>query len=313
MAQTAWDTERVRQLLVKAREFTVVARGRILGAKLGKLLRNFDRDFYPGVLGDKKLVSLLRRYPDLGTIEIAAQDFVFQFFLDGAESARPADATGSDTPKAATSVTASQADSSPEEQGALPGIEPANTWIDHALWFALVAEHAAAVHVDLQTLSLVSARDGALPQLQSEPERFVRVPPIPQDDLRQIAREFATSQADSTTRETLESTLSGVSWFRDFTERANQLGISEKWLSQHRSFVIGRARQWFVEHGIKPDRFIKGRSRVAPRRDTEGPVTAAPPAKSLGGIRRIVHSAIDRMSDDELLNLSIPLRHLFPK
>jgi hypothetical protein len=306
MTQIAWDTERVRQLLLRARELTSVSQGRILGARLGKSLRNFDREFFPGVLGDKKLVALLGRYPDLGTIERAEQDFVFQFYRDGV----PADRVHTsevEPPLEAPSVAA--ADAGEEEQAALPGIESANTRIDHTLWLALVAEHAPEVYVDLQALSLVTEL-AASAQIQSEPERFARVPSIPQESLRQVARDFAQSHVDSNVRDTLGSVLEGGSWFRDFTDRAERFGISDKWLSAHRTFVIGWARAWFIAHGLKPDRFIRGRSRPT---QAIAPAVVSPSGKSLGGIRRIVHSAIDRMSDDELLNLSMPLRYLFPK
>ncbi len=312
MAQPTWDTERVRKLLVRAREFTGVSQGRILGAKLGKLLRSFDRAFYPGVLGDKRLVALLKRYPDLGTIELAEQDFVFQFFVDGGVTRRQDPANTQVSLPSLDGVAAKPAPAQVEQdQGSLPGIEPGNTWVNHDLWLALVAEHAPAVYVDLQTLGLVSEQEGAA-QVSAEPERFVRVPPIPQDELQRVAREFAAAQTDAQVREALAGSAEGASWFREFTKRAEEFGLSTKWLSVHRSYVLSRARQWFVDHGIKPERFIMSRSRPPSARQTAAPSVTAP-AKSLGGVRRIVHSAIDRMSDDELLNLSIPLRYLFPK
>lgn len=299
MAQTSWDTARVRDLLEKAREFTVAAGGRILGARLGMLLRRLDKDFHPGVLGDKKLVRLLSRYPDVGTIHenASAQDFEFRFHVEGAPT---------QTIDPQPDLPGFDISSSPESRGER---------IEHLLWVALVAERPPTVYIDLQTLRLVPDRDLG-ERLDAEPERYLRVPPISQDDLRVIARQFAEEHGDQAVRERLLPVLDRPSWFRDYTKEAEQLHLDRGWLDRHRAYVLERARAWLSKQGVRPERFIAPVTR-APRREPPRPVDAASKPRdrerSLAQIRKLVHSAIDRMTDDELLSLSIPLRYMVKK
>lgn len=98
-----------------------------------------------------------------------------------------------------------------------------------------------------------------------------------------------------------------------------ELGVTS-WRLAHRRFVIDRARAWLAEHGVFPDRFIRStmshelraiRSRHAPAQIGSAP---APIDGTLSisqpDIRQLVLRAIAKMSEQELLDLRIPLRYL---
>ncbi len=288
MAQTQWDTERVRQLLAKAREFTAANGGRILVAQLGVLLRKVDQEFEPGVLGDSKLVRLLRRYPDIGALKenISTGELEFQFH--SAEEA--------------------------QTQPLLPGTEPSALVerIDQKLWLGLVSERAPTLYLDLQTLALATEPEVAQ-RLEDEPERYLRIPSIPQDELRALAREYAAELQDHAAQERLIASLDKESWFREFTHLAEELRADKPWIERHRSHVIAYAKKWLEEHEIKAERFITARRIASPAREPVRPVTPVPQQPTLSPVRKLVHSAVDRMTEEELLNLTIPLRYLIRK
>lgn len=285
MTQTSWNTERVRDLLVKAREFSTAYGGRILTARLGVLLRRLDKEFHPKVLGDPKLVRLLGRYPDLGTIREnpATGESEFHFHLDETGASQPP----------------------------LPGVDPTGQAerIDHRMWLALVSERAAPLYIDLQTLSITSDVE-APARLAAEPERYLAVPPIPEADIRKFATAFVQELPEKATRERLAATLEREHWFTDFTRQTATVGLNELWLERHRGFVIGRAREWLEAHGLKADRFITAKHAPAAEKDQARAVAPGRQLRAPSAVRKLVHSAIDRMTDDELLNLTIPLKYI---
>lgn len=290
MPDLEWTEERVRQLLLRAEPYSRA--GSLLGARLGALLRRLDPDFKPGVLGDQNLKLLLAHFPDLGTIEPYAKslDFVFCFSADR----ELLDAGFSE-------------------------MKSANALLKRDLWLALVAKRPhEARYIDLHTIKVVvvqaqteeSRGSDAPSPIAQEPERYLSIPLIPQDDLRALAHRFAESISDSVMRERLASVIDREGWFRPFTKAATDCGLGQPWLNAHRAYVVETAISWLKSHNIDPRRFLRRSEQPWRRaRTSSAPAQLASELRQ-ENVREVVLRAVSRMSDQELLNLPIPLRHL---
>jgi hypothetical protein len=284
-----WTESRVVELLQRAKDNS--QSDGFLGASLGTLLRRLDSTFYPGVLGDPNLATLLLRFPEIGNVErkSGGGDFYFRY-VDGG--------------------TLSSASTS------------ARVYLDRQLWLALTDPPANQVsYIDLSNNRIIAAASAADPNdeqnsaVSEEPERFLSVPAIPQVEIKQAARTFAAELEDRDHSERLLAAIETDPWYQTFFNVASELGRSNSWRQTHRAFVVSWAIDWLQRHDIEPRAFLRNnlgtpaRNRGDSRSQTERAVSILPQGENL---RKVVFKAVARMSYEELLNLSIPLRYLVP-
>ncbi|HYO55495.1 UPF0158 family protein [Archangium sp.] len=310
---TSWDEGRIRSLLAQLAPEALQRQGFLLGAQIGLLLKGLDPTFHPKVLGDSTLRSLLARFPDLGAIEPAPSgaDFLFRF---GTQRANVAPATAT----------------MPTDE--VTGNQP--PWINQELWLGLTQSHAGERrYIDLQTRKVIKVafneKGEPGPPVQDEPERYLAVPTLPVEQLKPVATAFASKMTQPEAREALSRSLDSESWLPTFLGAAEKLGVREDWKAAHRAWVAERAREWLERHHFPANALIRPwrvRPPPVPRRNAPIQVAAlpqvavptqvaAPTQVAVSGIPResvrpLVLQAIARMSDEELLNLNIPLRYL---
>jgi OST-HTH/LOTUS domain len=297
-----WSEERVRGVLATIATVPQAQQG-ILGAKLGALIRRVAPDFTPSVLGDRRLTDLLSRFPDLVTLshDPTGQDLVARFSPPGASQAVPAGANLADA-------------------GASNGADRGGEFLDPNLWKAFVSNRAdVAWFLDLETIQVVgqpldlSGNVPAASEPSRTPSRFLAIPPIPQDEWRSMAQEYIDGLPQAELKEELSELLNRERGFNLFFARAQVLGLND-WKSVHRRFVVGKAKAWLAEHGVRPEKFIRpatifspspGFRHVGARRDHA-------PSSPLGraDIRALVLKAVARMPEEDLLDLRIALRYL---
>jgi len=298
----AWTEDRVRHLLKTVANLPDSRRGYLLGARLGGLLRRIAPDFHANVLGDQRLTDLLRRFPDILTVrpDSASQDVLIEFPNLGPAS------RGSRVDRAALS---SNGDAASEQAAVL----------DQLLWRAMVSNrNDVKWFVDLESLTIteipVNSEGEISPETETAraPERFLAIPPIPQDELREVMREYVKNLNSPELKHELEPLIEQDDWYPRISDRLRGLGVTS-WRLAHRRFVADRARAWLVEHGVRPERFIRSALRHEPTaaRPRHAPEQAGPrPRSSERDIRALVLRAVSRMSEEELLDLRIPLRYL---
>jgi hypothetical protein len=294
----SWTEDRVRDLLKTVAELPETQlRGYLLGSKLGELLRKQAPDFNPNVLGDLRLTDLLRRFPDSVTFrpDTRSPDVIVEF-PNSRTPARPSD----DAVSIQTEV------------------------LDQQLWKAMVGNRDnVRWYLDLEALVAIEIpldiAGNASPQSAPSraPERFLSIPTIPHDELRAVVRECLDKLDSVKLKEELVPLIDESDWYSRLSSRTYELGLTS-WRLAHRRFVISKARAWLIEHGIRPERFIRlvsARSSPlpAPRRERPAHASADPRLESSLGhrdIRTLVQRAVSRMSEQELLDLRIPLRYL---
>lgn len=296
-----WSEDRVRRVLETVAKTSDARRGGLLGARLGFLMRMVAPDFHASVLGDRRLSELLQRFPDLVRLSPspAGTDFVAQL-------------TDVDMPP--------RAGNSPI---AAPAAELDETLI-RPLWIALVnSSPDERWFLDLENLEVASVStdaDGNLPPDSDQaraPERFLAIPPITRDEQRNVVRRSIEHLPPALQQE-LNALLEQDAWYSLFRQRTRDLDISD-WNVAHRRFVVDRAKLWLRDHGVPLEKFVHSISRTKSSFDgMRRPMVASSWQPRLErdkvidrrNIRGIVLRAVDRMSDDELLDLRIPLRYL---
>lgn len=284
----------VRRVLVGALASAEEGR-RPIGAWLAAAMRRQDPDFHPGVLGDPTFKSLVARFPDIGEIvpDPASADFVF-------------------VPRAG-----SEGASGVAASAALPSAGGRAPVLQEDLWLALVSPREDARRwIDLETVRLVTASEagidpggggsgtpGSSPSL-----RFLGAPQVSQEEMKALAREHAAGLALDLAE--VEATLGEPDWYPRFVRLLAPVA-RDMWKKIHRRFVVDRFTAWAGQHGIAVSRFIvQRRGARDPAREANGDSGHRPRQAPPADVRALVHRAIDRMSEEELLDLRIPLRYL---
>jgi hypothetical protein len=125
-------------------------------------------------------------------------------------------------------------------------------------------------------------------------------------------REYINGLGSAELRTDLEPLIDQEDWYPQISDRMRELGVTS-WKRVHRQFVIDRARKWLIEHGVHPEKFIRATSQadLFVNRPRHAPILAQS-TRGIGerDIRALVLKAVSRMSDQELLDLRIPLRYL---
>lgn len=294
----AWTADRVRQLLQRVQPYSRQYPRGLLGAMLGKLLRQLEPDFRTSVLGDSSLGKLVARFPDIGTVRrIDGPDFVFEF------------------------AKAESAPSSEPRQEVHPW--RVDRWA-RDFWMALAAmpkEHVATF-VDLQTTQLVVVLDtlGQMPKdIVSEPERFLRIPCVPDDQLLDVATRFIAGLSIELQpmADRLRQAIKQTPWRADFESIVREAGLSAQWKKQFQESVTAHGREWKRRHGLPENAFLAPATKALPRTTISRPppsvsatvaetsATSEPPPSD---VREIVVEAVGYMSDAELMSLAIPIR-----
>lgn len=288
MPEQEWTEERVRQLLLRAQPYS--QNDSLLGSRIGLILRRLDPGFHPGVFGDSNLGALLARFSDVGDIVSRSPDLIFRY------------------------------GSSPQSPLSAPFSTVADRpHLDRELWLAFVADRPdPARYLDLHTNKVIavaltsSDQNAAVSPIDQETERYLHIPPIPQNEIRSVALEFIESHnCDSDAREKLRAHLDAEDWFKQFTDTASAVGVLKPWLDAHRAFVTSRAIAWLKKHNVMMNLFIKRQyeRKNLPQRQLG---SSNPLGLQRENLREVVIRAISRMPEEDLLNISIPLRYLVP-
>jgi hypothetical protein len=159
-------------------------------------------------------------------------------------------------------------------------------------WEAFVGREVGATWFDLATLTLTT--EGSL--VDAEPERFLEVPRF---DLRQFCERWVRDSAPPWMSEAafaLESHPWKIAF--DAVLRAHGAFPTFKWARNQA--VVAHASAWMRDHGIDAAVVVEP-VRVAEK--------GAGPSAS-GALRAALHRLIDRMSDEELAQISVPVHSL---
>ena len=150
------------------------------------------------------------------------------------------------------------------------GADRAGEFLDPNLWKAFVSNRAdVAWFLDLETIQVIgvpldlSGNIPAASEPSRTPGRFLAIPPIPQDECLSVAREHLDGLAQAELKEELSEFLNRERGFNLFFARAQALGLHD-WKSVHRRFVVGRAKAWLAEHGVRPEKFIRPATIFSP-------------------------------------------------
>lgn len=137
--------------------------------------------------------------------------------------------------------------------------------------------------------------------------RYLEIPRVDQEVLRAKLREWAQrSVADEDARGRVLTLLEAENWFPQFREACETLEQHD-WRSIHRAVVIEHLEAWAHAHGIKPSKYLRFSTASKPPAARDTP---AHPRPRRSHVRAIVEDAIARMSDEELLDLRIPIRYI---
>jgi hypothetical protein len=276
-----WTEAQVRELLAELKNLPQASTGYLLGAQAGLLLRRLHPEFRADVLGDQRLADLLQKFPDIVTVEHDPNhDDILVIFRDSS---------------------------------LVPSVEPA------AMWQALVAPRRQDKwYLDLATgePTRVPVDEHGLPAAGTGPaeedHRYLEIPRVDQEVLRVRLRDWVNqSGADLEVRERLLAILGREDWylsFKEACEASNQRG----WSTLHRTVVVEHLEAWARAHGIKPARYLRSQRPRPPTTPSLSSPNNRPslPRTRRSDVRQIVERAIARMSDEELLELRIPLRYI---
>jgi len=258
----------------------------MLGAALGKRLRGLDGTFSPRVLGDAKLSQLLSRFPDLGTIELepTVNDFYFRFR------------------RGATGI---------QGRGVVERV-PGVPWVVPEAWQAFTGVGRLKWVLDFQTQRIQTVlAPGVASSIETTPERFISVQPIPDEQRKADAAAFA-EQLPNPIRDSVVAAMAQPVWRSALLQVLRALGREASWHEAERRFVASKVKEWCEAHGIQPERFVREQRPPARPREVRPSRVGGITASTSMDPRALVHAALDRMPEDELLSLAIPLRYLLP-
>lgn len=143
-----------------------------------------------------------------------------------------------------------------------------------------------------------------LPEESSPDSDWVEITPVTQDTQRSWARDFLKQNEISDEGEFLAS-LEGDFWYHDFVEklRVNRPDEAQTWLRFRSSKIIQIVQEWTKHERIPQDLVFETPQpfeRHAPTRDT----------RRYSDLRGGLIAAVESLTTDELLQLSIPARTL---
>lgn len=244
--------------------------GRILLSRLGMSLRLKLPGFTAKVYGFTSLRALAAAFPDLGHLVKGEAQQEWWFISK--------DAIGPDV-----QVTPPQ----PSKRSGEPPDRLRSEW-----WDAFVGREVGATWLDLATLTLTT--EGSL--VDAEPERFLEVPRF---DLRQFCEQWVRESAPPWMSEAAAA-LGCSPWKTAFDAvlRAHGAFPTFKWARNQA--VVAHVSAWLRDHGIGAAVVVEP-VRVAEK--------GAGPSAS-GALRAALHRLIDRLSDEELAQISVPVHVL---
>lgn len=145
---------------------------------------------------------------------------------------------------------------------------------------------------------------------ESPGESWVEVRPIPPEDDRNNARRFLDSNEikDATIRDAID----GERWYVEFPQRlsAESPLLAVNWKRQRSSFVIDYVRKWCAENDVDQNVVFESFTPRLPAYTPRCARSAIVADSTKGSLREVLLKAIDRMSTDDLLRISIPPSHL---
>ncbi len=172
--------------------------------------------------------------------------------------------------------------------------------VERDLWKALVVNQPnRSSYIDLDTLSVITTEsdDDGNPgtPVSDQPWRYLLVPTIPTDRQRGHAETALQGVLDPAT---LRDTREDSDWLAQLKGRLSNAEF-EAFRAERREWVVGIVRPWLRRQGLPPGRFLWHRKARAP--------------EPMSNLRRTIHIAIDKMTQDELERLLLPARLLVDK
>jgi hypothetical protein len=187
--------------------------------------------------------------------------------------------------------------------------------IRREIWQALLFFHTEeARFFDRQTGNVVSVPAAQARAYVAVP-RYVSLETIPAEVQKRWMHDFVSSNPGAAGA---ASAIELERWYTEFPRALRELQpeLAVAWGSTRARYVIAYVKQWAAEHGIPLEEVLTSRTRPANRPEAGGGTAPSPlPAqqsKSNEGetFRTAVLAALSDMSLEELLSLSLPLRHL---
>lgn len=278
----SWTEDRVRNMLLEVAGIARQRGGHMLGSQVGQALGRLDETFEAHALGDESLAVLLGRFEDILTLLPRSpedSDLTFRF----------------------TDV---------EERTGHSRIHP-------DMWRAMVVPSLNAVHyVDLAETNVVSIGEEGLSSLVTEPERYLQIPRVPYETVTTPLREWVERHATESDQIRLLEHLESQDWYQPFANTCAELELRGWRTVQYRA-VLSHLREWLEQHDIRESTFIlwptqehsqtRPKDKRARRHSAPG---RTPNTMGHSNVRARVIAAVERMSDDELLSLRIPVRYL---
>ena len=173
------------------------------------------------------------------------------------------------------------------------------------VWFAFIASQPEGKRYLHRTTG--DARVGCS---ESPGESWAEIHPISSDDERNSARQFLENKGVDDIE--IQSAIDGGRWYVDFPQ---QLAIKSRhlaveWKRERSSRVIDHVKKWCdqenVDQEVVFENFVSAKPpstmRFAESMRNVGPAN--------DNLRRVLLEAIQRMSTDDLLRISIPASHL---
>lgn len=140
--------------------------------------------------------------------------------------------------------------------------------------------------------------------VEQEPERFVDIEPIPQNEQLGWMREFADSEPDSPLKTDLLEALQSGRPAASFAGRLRQTPTAlRRWNRRREERVARVIEQWAQAHNVSTPIYEE------PLQPAHGEGTLLRATLDEAVLRAQIHGAIDKMPLAELMRLPIPLEY----
>lgn len=173
------------------------------------------------------------------------------------------------------------------------------------VWFAFIASQPKGKRYLHRTTG--EARVGCS---ESPGESWDEIHPISPDDDRDNARQFLKNNHVDDTE--IQSAIDEERWYLDFPQQlaAKSPQLAVEWKRERSSRVIDHVKKWCDQNDVDQEVVFESFVPAKP----PSTIRFAEPIRNVGpandNLRRVLLEAIQRMSTDDLLGISIPASHL---
>lgn len=250
------------------------------------------------VVGSDLVILIRQKHPDFRPLDYDCRnvrEFVRRFVADVYESARKGlDIVYSPSPVVImSSTTAAQ-----QPQETTQPREDDNAVVDAQVWKTFVSpnsEYRLFVHPITRAFRMMHAKT------ETPEAPWIEVPPCPPATHLDIARRFVATLPEGEAKTRLTGALYEGVWWVPFFALARALKVDKEWNAFRTRELRAELRRTVTSLGVMFPAGVGFRM--------EQPQTEAVAARSAGSdlVKRLAHSAIDKMSEADLRELRLPL------